>query len=191
MNIRDTDESSVRVDERAAGGADDEARLLRAIRFWIGVLVAGLVVSGLTAFPLLLEMRVASSLLHAEWSIVPELAPEFVGWIDRVREALEDTYSTYPFMAYGTDWLAFAHLMIAAAFWGPLRDPVRNIWVIQWGMIACVGIIPLALVAGAARGLPAGWQLIDISFALGIVPLMVAYRLTRRLERLSSTKQTS
>lgn len=41
--------------------------------------------------------------------------------------------------------------MIAIAFIGPLRDPVRNIWIIQWGMIACVLVIPLALLAGAAR----------------------------------------
>ena len=25
------------------------------------------------------------------------------------------------------DWLAFAHVVIAVAFWGPLRDPVKNI----------------------------------------------------------------
>ena len=52
-------------------------------------------------------------------------------------------------------------------------------------MIACVGVIPLALIAGAVRGLPLGWQLIDISFALAIVPMLIAYRLTRRLEMLS------
>ncbi|SCF41963.1 hypothetical protein [Micromonospora mirobrigensis] len=34
-------------------------------------------------------------------------------------------------MLYGTDWLAFAHLVLAVAFWGPLRDPVRNVWVVQ------------------------------------------------------------
>jgi hypothetical protein len=59
---------------------------------------------------------------------------------------------------YGTDWLAFAHLVIAVAFWGPLRDPVRNIWVIEWGMIACVGIVPLALFAGPVRDIPLWWS---------------------------------
>ena len=29
-------------------------------------------------------------------------------------------------IAYGTDWLAFAHITIAVAFLGPLKDPVRN-----------------------------------------------------------------
>lgn len=75
-------------------------------------------------------------------------------------------------------------VVIAVAFIGPLRDPVRNIWVIQFGMIACVAVIPLALIAGGIRGIPLGWQLIDISFGvIGIVPLIIVYRLIRRLER--------
>ena len=93
------DEHVVRVAEPSAGRADDAVRILVAIRFWITVLVAGLVVSGVTAFPLLLELRAASSLLHAEWSVAPELVPEFVAWIDRIRHGLEDTYAKYPFVA--------------------------------------------------------------------------------------------
>ena len=103
---------------------------------------------------------------------------------ERVRDALIATNAQYPFLAYGTDWLAFAHLVIAVAFLGPLRDPVRNIWVIQWGVIACVGVIPLALIAGPIRGLPLGWTLIDLSFVVAVIPLAIAWRLTRRLERL-------
>jgi hypothetical protein len=88
----------------------------------------------------------------------------------------------YPFMAYGTDWLAFAHLVIAIGFWGPLKDPVRNVWVVQFGMIACIAVVPLALIAGPIRGIPWGWQLIDISFGvLGIVPLLFAYANIRKL----------
>ena len=51
-------------------------------------------------------------------------------------------------------------------------------------MIACIGVIPLALVAGSIRGIPLGWMLIDMSFGvIGIVPLLIVYRLIRRLER--------
>jgi hypothetical protein len=57
-------------------------------------------------------------------------------------------------LAYGTDWLAFAHLVIAIAFLGPLKDPVRNIWVVEFGMIACLLVIPLALICGPIRGIP-------------------------------------
>lgn len=156
-------------------------RTITAIRLWLTILIVGLVISGVTAFPLEWEVRVASDLLHA--SPAPQLAPALVEWIDRVRDALTANGSSYPFLAYGTDWLAFAHLVIAVVFIGPLIDPVRNIWVIQFGMIACAGVIPLALIAGAARGIPFGWQLIDISFGVfGIIPLLFAYRLTRRLE---------
>ena len=162
---------------------------LRAIRIWIVLFIIALALSGATAFPLEWELSVASSVAHADWSPLPQVLPGFVGWIDRVRDALAVTYARYPFIAYGTDWLAFAHLVIAVAFIGPFRDPVRNIWTIQFGMIACVGVIPLALIAGAIRGIPLGWQLFDISFGvIGIVPLVVVHRLIRRLERENSTE---
>src|SRR4051812_41374297 len=93
---------------------------------------------------------------------------------------------------YGTDWLAFAHLVIAVAFWGPLRDPVRNIWVVHFGMIACVAVVPLALIAGPIRGIPWWWQLIDISFgAVGIIPLLFAERGIRRLARQTAQSETA
>lgn len=157
---------------------------ITSVRAWLVFFIAALAVSGLTAFPLEWELRLASTLLHADASPFPALMPEFVEWIDRVRQALIDTNARYPFIAYGTDWLAFAHLVIAAAFIGPLRDPVRNIWVVQWAMLACVAVIPLALVAGAVRGIPFGWQLLDMSFGvIGIIPLLIVHRLIRRLER--------
>jgi hypothetical protein len=50
------------------------------------------------------------------------------------------------------------------------------VWVVQFGMIACAAVVPLTLIAGAVRGIPWGWQLIDMSFgAVGIVPLLMAY----------------
>ena len=101
-----------------------------------------------------------------------------------IRDALIATDARYPFLAYGTDWLAFAHLVIAVAFVGVFRDPVRNVWIIVWGMIACVGVIPLAVIAGPIRGIPWGWTLIDCSFGVvGIIPLIIVFRLIRRLER--------
>lgn len=157
-------------------------RTLLWIRICIGILIAGLVISGVTAFPLREELAVGSDVLHstglAGWF------PDAAAWVDRVAAALADVGERYPFIAYGTDWLAFAHLVLAVVFLGPLVDPVRNIWVIQFGVIACVGIIPLALIAGGIRGIPLGWQLIDMSFGvLGAIPLLIAWRLTRRLER--------
>jgi hypothetical protein len=155
---------------------------LAQVRLWLILFIVGLAISGITAFPLETELRVASSVVNA--SPLPDLLPQFVVWVDRVRDALIHTNDRYPFIAYGTDWLAFAHLVIALVFVGPLRDPVRNVWVVQFGMIACVAVIPLALIAGSIRGIPLGWQLIDMSFGvIGIVPLVIVYRLIRQLER--------
>ena len=156
------------------------AQRLRRIRFWLAIVVIGLVISGVTAFPLEVETRY---LLRALTPFA-DRAPALVGWITRVHTGLADAGQRYPFLAYGTDWLAFAHLMIAVAFWGPLRDPVRNVWVVQFGMIACLGIVPLALICGPIRGIPFFWTCIDLSFGVfGLLPLVIAYRQIRLLER--------
>jgi hypothetical protein len=92
--------------------------------------------------------------------------------------------SMQPWIDYGTDWLAFAHLIIAVFFVGPLLDPVRNVWVLRAGVIACIAVVPLALICGAVRQIPFGWRLIDCSFGVfGIVPLLYCLRLIRKLER--------
>ncbi len=145
------------------------SQLLFRIRFWLAIEVIGLVLAGLSAFPLVQESHLLVQYVH-------------IGFLDRVAHGLADTSRRYPFLAYGTDWLAFAHLAIAVAFWGPLRDPVRNVWVIQFGLIACAGIIPLALIAGPVRHIPFWWSCIDMSFGLfGAIPLLIAYRYTGRL----------
>lgn len=150
---------------------------MKAIRAWLLFFVVGLVLSGVTAFPLVAEVRLLSEVLQSV--AVPG---GLVAWVDRVRDGLVVTGANYPFIAYGTDWLAFAHLMIAMAFWGPWRDPMRNIWVIEWGMVCCVAIIPLALIAGPIRGIPFWWTVIDMSFGVvGIIPLIVVRRLIKRL----------
>jgi hypothetical protein len=67
--------------------------------------------------------------------------------------------------------------MLAILFIGPLRDPVKNSWVIEFGMIACLLIIPLAFIAGYIRHIPIFWRIIDCSFGVfGIIPLMICYK---------------
>ncbi len=93
-----------------------------------------------------------------------------------------------PYLLYGNDWLAFAHLVIAVAFHGVWRDPVRNVWVVEFGMIACVGIIPLALICGPIRDIPFWWSVVDMSFGVfGILPLLLVRRLIKRLEAATAT----
>ncbi|WP_053849333.1 hypothetical protein [Streptomyces sp. NRRL B-24085] len=159
----------------------DRAAQLRGIRAWLALFVVCLVLSGATAFPLVHELRWAEDVLGH----LP--APDaLMDWITRVRRGLDTADSDHPFLLYGTDWLAFAHLVIAVAFYGPYRDPVRNIWVVEFGMIACAGIIPLALICGPIRGIPVWWSVIDMAFGVfGVLPLYVVRRRIKRLEALA------
>ena len=159
--------------------------LLRRIRWLLGLFMGCLVVAGLTAVPLRWELDVAARVLD----IPPDASPDdYTGlryWIATVRNAVGETYATYPFMAYGTDWLAFAHVIIAVAFIGPWRDPVRNHWVVTFGLIACVAVVPMALVFGPLRGIPVYWLLIDCSFGvIGFIPLWLVRSYTGELASL-------
>ena len=160
----------------------ERASLLRRIRIWLGVVIVGLILSGVTAFPL--QHELAGMVRVAARMDAARVAPALMAWLVRVLAALTDTDARYPFLAYGTDWLAFAHLVIAVAFVGPYRDPVRNRWVVDWGLICCVGVIPLALIAGPVRGIPLYWRLIDCSFGVCCcLPLLMIRRMTDGLER--------
>ncbi len=147
---------------------------IRAIRRWMVLFIVCLFISGLTAIPidwqlsLLLKFVPDSGALHQ--------------WLSKVLYAYRDVSANYPFLIYGYDWLAFAHFVLAILFIGPYKNPVRNIWVIQFGLIACILVFPLAFIAGHFRGIPIGWQLIDCSFGVvGFIVLFICYRKTGRL----------
>ena len=155
-----------------------EKRLRTRIRRLLIFFIIGLMLSGVTAFP-----------IESELSLIATNNPAtgLQQWINTVYHAVAATNISYPFIAYGTDWLAFAHIVIAIAFIGPLKDPVRNIWVLQFGMIACALIIPLAFVAGPVREIPIGWTLVDCCFGIaGIIPLYLCYRYTKKLEHIKT-----
>ena len=156
---------------------------LRKIRVAIVIVIVGLVLSGITAFPLLHELNFLSHLVTGgSGDLNPASHTGITHWILRVREGLEVTYAAYPFIAYGTDWLAFAHLMIALFFILPYRDPVRYLGVLHVGIWCSLLIFPLALICGHIREIPIFWRLIDCSFgALCIPPLLYAIRLTKNL----------
>jgi hypothetical protein len=156
---------------------------LKQIRLAIGIVIGGLVFSGITAFPLLQELRLLSYLMTGESQGNPEQYGGLLQWILRVREGLEVTHERYPFLAYGTDWLAFGHLVIAMFFVLPWRDPVRYQGVLHIGVMASLAVIPLALICGPIRGIPFGWRMIDSSFGLlCLPPLLFALRKIRESE---------
>ncbi len=155
--------------------------LMGRIRCLLVLFLAGLVLSGLTAFPLKIEVDILNG-LFGQGSSFEDFWPEMARWISRVQAGISEVHQKHLFISYGTDWLAFAHIVIAIAFIGAIRDPVRNIWVIEFGMIACVLVVPFSLIAGWFRGIPMFWRLIDCTFGVvGIVPLWRARQYTRRL----------
>jgi len=158
----------------------EKERLLKRIRFWMAVFIVSLVISGVTAFPIKWEMDIAM-----KW--VP-MFPAFVQtWMQTVHQGVSETWTNYPFIPYGTDWLAFGHIVIALFFFGPYKDPVRNIWVIEAGMIACVLVLPLALIMGAVREIPFWWRLVDCSF--GVFGFIMLWWIRSLIVRVGGTGQ--
>jgi hypothetical protein len=136
-----------------------------------------LIVSGATAMPA--ETGLGWLMQYKD------MMPSLMGnWLQTCYDALKDTNNKYPFLAYGYDWLAFAHFVIALSFIGPLKDPVKNIWIIEWQIICCIAVIPLAIIAGPIRHIPVFHILIDCSFGLlGIIPLLICRNWIKKLER--------
>lgn len=152
---------------------------LQKARILIAIFMVCLIISGVTAFPLEWQLNLVKE------HLVPLFGKEsgISFWILKVHEGLSETNKAYPFLAYGTDWLAFAHVVIATAFIGPLKDPVKNIWVLEFGMIACLMVFPLAFIAGAVREIPLYWQFIDCSFGvIGFIPLWLARSYIKKVE---------
>ena len=166
-----------------------QTNYLNRIRFWLAIFMAGLILSGITAFPLESELSWLVRMFEVPWLRPLATSTHLLPWIERVHFALTTTNAQYPFLAYGTDWLAFGHLVIAVGFFGAYLDPVRNRWLLTFGLIACAGVVPLALIAGSIRGIPPGWRLIDCGFGVfGAIPLLIARRALRALEQESVLK---
>ena len=160
-------------------------RHARHFRFMMAILIVGLVISGVTAFPLTYEVE---SLCR--WLGIPDGPSSgqdgtIRGFLHHVRDGLRTLDAEFPWAKYGTDWLAFGHLVIALFFEDPmLRPRVDHRGPLLARMIACLGVIPLALIAGAVREIPFAWRLLDCAFGvLGVIPLAYAWRLQRPCRR--------
>lgn len=166
---------------------DDDAVTLGArIRAATLFFMVGLFLAGATAVPLPTEVAAGTALLGDDLSAHGRLPDRVAAWLRTVRSGIESTERDAPFMFYGTDWLAFGHFAIAIAFFGALRDPVRNRWLFTFGMIACALVPPWALVFGPLRGIPPWWRAIDATFGVvGFLPMWLCDRWVRRLERQS------
>jgi hypothetical protein len=155
-----------------------EPLLRHRIMLLTWLFIVGLVLSGATAIPLQGELNLLVNLSGST-----DGSSEVTHWLLRVHDALAQTQAQHPFLLYGTDWLAFGHFVIALVFVGALRDPVRNRWLFDVGLIACVLVIPYALVFGGMREIPIWWRLIDCSFGMfGFIPLWFCRQWARELE---------
>ena len=145
-----------------------EKDLRTKIRWAIIFTILGLFVSGLTALPLGSELEF---FLRMKW-----LPDSIHQWFETVDTAVLDTSQKYPLMRYGYDWLGFAHWFIAIAFIGPLMDPIKNKWVIEWGMIVSALTILIAFIAEPYRQIPLIWSLTDAAIGVGAFILLFITR---------------
>lgn len=152
-------------------------RMLRRARLFLAFFALALIASGLTAIPLEWETSVLARLAGVADGRPADAYQGLAWWLATVRAGVVETGARYPFMAYGTDWLAFAHVVLGILFLGAIRDPARNVWVLTFGLIACALVVPWAFVFGAVRGIPLGWRLVDCSFGVfGFIPLWLCRR---------------
>ena len=161
------------------------------IRVCTWFLIVGLAISGLTAIPIQSEIAICRAILGDDWNGGGRLPDAAATWLETLDQGIVATAAQAPFMFYGTDWLAFGHLMIALAFVGALVDPVRNRWLYQFGMIASVLVPVWAGLFGQVRGIPIWWRFIDAAFGVGaFIPSWLCFRWTAELEEISRRGRT-
>ena len=155
-------------------------KIRKQIKGLVIFFILGIALSGLTAFPL--EAEIVWLCKYSAY-----LPDSFANWLNAIKDGIVSTNRNYPFIAYGTDWLAFAHLIIGLLFIGVLKDPIINRWIVDWAMMCCVLVLPLAFIAGPVRHIPLFHQLIDCSFGVvGIIPLAFLKRKISRLEKITA-----
>ena len=143
------------------------------------VIVAfGLFVSGVTIWPWDIELSFAISALQAIAG--PEPLIQLLQDIQQDMRLLEQSNS---FVLYVADWLAFAHLVLAVLFLMALKNPIRNVLVVRFGILCSLSVPILAITCIPMRGIPLFWILIDSSFALCAIPLWIALKDIRKLEQ--------
>jgi len=158
-------------------------KLLRKIKWLVIFFIIALALSGITAFPVYSELK---WLQDTGWMNMDSFPGN---WLNKVYEGVKNTYADYPFLFYGYDWLAFAHLVIAALFFGVYKNPIRNKFIVDWGIFCCIAIVPLAFICGTIRGIPFLHILIDCSFGIfGMLPLFLCRKYILQLEKTINEK---
>lgn len=144
------------------------------------IVAVGLFISGVTVWPAIAEMEFLVGLIWGDSAPEGRLHSFAVEAIDAMKYVDEH----HPYLLYGYDWLAFAHICLAILFAGAARDPVRNKWVVQCGLIMCLLIPVLAGICIPIRGIPIIWVLVDAAFAPAAgLPLFIALKDIKKAEK--------
>jgi hypothetical protein len=148
---------------------------MKTIRIHLALFVLILMLSGITAFPI--QTEISFMITHLD-----SFPVFFHGWIKQLNENIAATPSV---MLYGTDWLAFAHIIISLFFIPVYIDPIKYKANLYVAMSACFFIFPLAFICGPIRNIPFFHQLIDCSF--GVIGLTYLYFILKRVNKLETS----
>ena len=148
---------------------------MKTIKIILSTFILLLILSGITAFPV--KTEIIYLVTHLNWF------PTFLQqWILKLYPII---LSTPDIMLYGTDWLAFAHIIIALFFIPVYINPIKYKINLIIGMAACLLVFPLAFVCGSIRGIPFFHQLIDCCFGIiGFLFLAIVYKKINQLQNL-------
>ena len=105
---------------------------LSMIRFCLRLLLAGLVFS----------------MYLGPGTFMDQMWPDFASWLDVLDDSINQTYQTYPVVAYCMDYLILAHLFMIIILIGAIRNPVRYLWIITSFWMICLMMIPFTFITG-------------------------------------------
>jgi hypothetical protein len=164
--------------------AKQGVRDLAMVRMMLTVVSLGLFVSGMTCYFLPWELTTIIDIVWGRGADAWTGFSEMHTFILKMEAAIYHVNEHYPEMFLGTDYLGFAHILLAILFIGPIINPVKNIWVVHFGMICCVLVIPAAFLFGYLRGAPTMHYFVDASFGIGaMLFLLIAMRKIMTMER--------
>ncbi len=151
-------------------------------KLMLGIVAGGLFISGITVWPAVPGLQFGQQILGRFGFEDSQL----YSFSAQILASLQAVASDHPQILYGYDWLAFAHIVLAILFAGAIRDPVRNKWIIECGLIMCLLVPVLAATCIPLRQIPWFWFWIDFAFApAAAVPLAIALCDVRRVEKAS------
>lgn len=168
----------------------DEQKALKKIRIYLILFLLAFLFSLHTIVFVEIETELLAKYV-GHGTFMEEFCPSISAWIEHLNLAVSETYSSYPVIAYCMDWLVYVWVVFAIFLLGSIKDPVKNVWIIQVFMVACCLGFILPFIVGPIRDIPIFWRFVDASYGLvGLLFLLLPYRLIRKLEALHHKEST-